>query len=68
MSRKPNQEKIKKILMERGYSGGKAPKGHEVHHVKTRAEGGQETPKNIRVIPEGKHKTIHKNRRKQGKI
>lgn len=65
---KRNSTKIKKILEKKGYGEGNPPKGKVVHHVKPMAEGGKDTPKNIRVIPEGKHKRIHKNRRKRGKI
>jgi len=65
---KRSQTKIKKILKKRGYKGGKAPKGKEAHHVKPKAKGGKETPKNIRVISKAKHKRIHKRRRKRGKI
>jgi len=65
---KRSQTKIKKILKKRGYKGGKAPKGKEVHHVKPKARGGKEIPKNIRVISKAKHKRIHRKRRKRGKI
>lgn len=66
--RKTDQVKIKKILEKRGYPGGKTPRGHEVHHIKSLEEGGKDTPKNIRVIKTSKHKQIHANRRGQGKI
>ncbi len=65
---KRNPTKIKKILKKRGYEKGKLPKGKVAHHVKPVAEGGKNTPKNIRVTSESKHKKIHKNRRKRGKI
>ena len=65
---KRNPAKIKKILKKRGYGEGKAPKGKVVHHVKPKAEGGKDTPKNIRVIKKRKHKTIHKRRKERGKI
>ena len=65
---KRNPTKIKKILKARGYKSGKAPKGKVAHHIKPKVEGGKDTPKNIRVTAEGKHKRIHKNRRKIGKI
>ncbi len=68
MTRKANQEKIKKILTKRGYKGGVAPRGYEVHHMKPRKSGGKETPKNIRVIKKSKHQAIHANRRMRGKI
>jgi hypothetical protein len=32
------------------------------------AEGGRTTKKNIRVITKAKHREIHKNRRKRGRI
>ncbi|MDP3014653.1 MAG: HNH endonuclease signature motif containing protein [Candidatus Subteraquimicrobiales bacterium] len=63
-----NSTKIKKILEKRGYEKGNPPKGKVVHHIKPVAEGGKDTPKNIRVTSESKHKKIHKNRRKRGKI
>ena len=65
---KRNQAEIKKILKKRGYKGGKTPKGKVVHHIEPKAKGGKETPKNIRVISEAKHKRIHKQRRKRGMI
>lgn len=61
--RKADQEKIKKILLKRGYKEGKAPRGSEIHHVKSLAEGGKDTPRNIRVIKTAKHKKIHANRK-----
>ena len=66
--RKADQEKIKKILENRGYKDGKPPRGYEVHHVKPLAEGGKDTPKNLRVIKKTKHQQIHTNRKEQGKI
>ncbi|OGZ97667.1 MAG: hypothetical protein A2676_03655 [Candidatus Sungbacteria bacterium RIFCSPHIGHO2_01_FULL_51_22] len=66
--RKADQEKIKKILENRGYKDGKPPRGYEVHHVKLLAEGGKDTPKNLMVIKKTKHQQIHANRKKQGKI
>lgn len=66
--RKADQEKIKKILEERGYEDGKPPRGHEVHHIKPLAEGGKDTPKNLRVIRKIKHQQIHANRKERGKI
>lgn len=64
--RKADQEKIKKILIKRGYKKGQPPRGREVHHIKPLAKGGKDTSKNIRVIPKGKHHRIHKNRKKRG--
>ena len=61
-------KKVKKVLEKKGYKKGKAPKGKELHHIKAIAEGGKTTPKNTRVISKVKHKKIHKNRRKRGKI
>ena len=43
-------------------------KGLEIHHVKPVAEGGKDTPKNIRVISARHHKILHKRRRERGKI
>ena len=67
-NRKTDQEKIQKILQKRGYPGGKAPRGCEVHHVKPVAEGGKDIPGNIRVIRATKHRQIHKNRNKRGDV
>lgn len=63
-----SQVKLQKVLKQKGYSIGKAPKGKVAHHVKPVAEGGKTTKKNIRVIPKGKHQKIHANRKKRGKI
>ena len=68
MVRKADQEKIRKILLKRGYKDGKPPRKYEVHHIKSLEEGGKDTLKNIRVIKRSKHKQIHANRKKQGKI
>lgn len=74
---KPSKEQIKKerdpkkmekVLKQKGYPGGKPPKGKTPHHVKAVAVGGKTTKRNIRVVIEGKHKQIHKNRQKVGKI
>ena len=43
-------------------------KGKELHHVKPIAKGGKTTPENTRVVSRAKHKKIHSNRRKRGKI
>jgi len=61
-------KKVKKVLEKKGYKEGKLPKGKELHHVTLVSEGGKTTPKNTRVISKAKHKKIHKNRRKKGKI
>ena len=63
-----NPKKVRKVLKEKGYKSGKLPKKKELHHVKPVAEGGKTTPKNTRVISKVKHKKIHKNRKKRGKI
>lgn len=60
--------KVKKVLKEKGYGEGKLPRGKELHHTKSVAKGGKTTSKNTRVISKAKHKEIHKNRRKKGKI
>ena len=65
---KRNSTKIKKILKKRGYKGGKAPKGKEIHHIKPVTKGGKDTPKNIRVISKRKHRRIHRGRRRRGEI
>lgn len=65
---KSDPEKIKKILIKRGYKDGEPPKGKEIHHIKPIAEGGTNKPKNIRVVSKVKHKQIHKNRRERGEI
>lgn len=61
-------KKVEKVIKEKGFKSGKLPKRKELHHVKPVAEGGKTTKKNTRVVSKAKHKTIHKNRRKQGKI
>ena len=68
MARKADQEKIRKILLKRGYKDGKPPRKYEVHHIKSLEKIGKDTLKNIRVIKRSKHKQIHANRKKQGKI
>ena len=64
--RKPDLEKIQRILKKRGYKNGEPPRGWEAHHIKPLAEGGKDTPGNLRVIPRQKHQQIHKNRRERG--
>jgi len=61
-------KKVKEVLKEKGYGEDELPKGKELHHAKPVAEGGKTTPKNTWVISKTKHKNIHKNRRKRGKI
>ena len=61
-------KKIKQVIKQKGIKSGKLPKGKELHHVKPVAKGGKTTKKNTRIVTKTKHKQIHKNRRKQGKI
>ena len=61
-------KKVEKVIKAKGHPSGKLPKGKELHHVKPVADGGKTTPKNTRVISKAKHKKIHSNRRKRGKI
>ena len=61
-------KKIKKVIKAKGYPSGKLPKGKVLHHVKPVAQGGKTTSKNTRVISKAKHKKIHSNRKKRGKI
>ncbi len=61
-------KKVEKVIKAKGHPSGKLPKGKELHHVKPVAEGGKTTPKNTRVVTKAKHKKIHANRKKRGKI
>ena len=61
-------KKVEKVIKVKGYPSGKLPKNKELHHVKPVAEGGKTTKKNTRVVTKAKHKKIHKNRAKKGKI
>ena len=61
-------EKVETVIKAKGYSSGKLPKSKELHHVKPVAEGGKTTTKNTRVVTKAKHKQIHANRKKRGKI
>ena len=61
-------KKVKKVLKQKGYKSDKLPKGKELHHPKPVTEGGKTTKKNTRVVTKARHKQIHKNRRKRGKI
>ena len=61
-------KKVEKVIKQKGYPSGKVPKGKVLHHVKPVATGGKTTKKNTRVVTETKHKQIHKNRSKRGKI
>jgi len=68
MKKERDPKKVEKVIKQKGYKSGKLPKGKELHHVTPVAEGGKTTKENTRVVSEAKHKRIHKNRRKQGKI
>ncbi len=61
-------KKIKKVLKQKGYPGGKLPKGKELHHEPPLAEGGETTPKKTRVMKKKKHKELHAKRRKKGRV
>ena len=61
-------KKVEKVVKAKGHPSGKLPKGKELHHVKPVAEGGKTTPKNTSVVSKAKHKKIHSNRKKRGKI
>lgn len=61
-------QNVSKVIQQKGYKSGKLPKGKELHHIKPVALSGKTTNKNTRVVSTGKHKAIHINRRKQGKI
>ncbi|MEX2436733.1 MAG: hypothetical protein WD471_01040 [Candidatus Paceibacterota bacterium] len=61
-------EKVAKVIKQKGYPSGKLPRGKVLHHVKPVATGGKTTKKNTRVVTTAKHKQIHKNRKKSGKI
>jgi len=60
--------KVEKVIKAKRHPSGKLPKGKELHHVKPVADGGKTTTKNTRVVTTDKHKTIHANRAKRGKI
>ena len=61
-------KKVVKVIKQKGHSSGKLSKGKVLHHVKTVATGGKTTKKNTRIVSKTKHKQIHKNRGKRGKI
>ena len=61
-------KKVAKVIKQKGHPSGKLPAGKQLHHVKPVAAKGKTTAKNTRVVTEAKHKQIHKNHRKQGKI
>lgn len=61
-------EKIKKVLIQKGYLSGKLPNGKELHHVKPVIEGGITSNKNTRIVTAAKHRQIHTNRKARGLI
>jgi len=61
-------KKVEKVIKAKVHPSGKLPKGKELHYIKPVAEGGKTTPKNTSIISRAKHKRIHSNRRKSGKI
>ena len=61
-------KKVTKVIKQKGYLSGKLPKSKILHHVKPVATGGKTTKKNTCIITKSKHKQIHKNRNKRGKI
>ncbi len=63
-----SRAKVARVIKKKGHPSGKLPKGKELHHVKPVAEGGKTTNKNTRIVTKKKHKQIHANRRKRGKI
>ena len=63
-----NPKKIERVIKQKGYKSGKLPSGKELHHTKSVAMGGKTTKKNTKVVSAGRHKQIHKNRNKRGKI
>lgn len=63
-----NPKKVKQVIKQKGYKSGKLPKGKVLHHVKPVIAKGKTTDKNTRVVSTRKHKKIHKNRKKRGKI
>jgi len=74
MPKKPTKAQIKKerdpkkreeVLMKKGYSSGKLPKGQVLHHVKEVQDGGKTTSKNTMVHSEAKHIKIHQGRAKK---
>jgi len=60
--------KVEDVIKAKGFPSGKLPKSKELHHVIPVAEGGETTTKNTRVVTKAKHKQIHANRNKRGKI
>lgn len=68
VKRERKSAKVAKVIKQKGYPSGHLPKHKVLHHVKPVAEGGKTTKSNTMVITEAKHKKIHQNRRKVGKI
>ncbi|MBA7482703.1 hypothetical protein ES705_08688 [subsurface metagenome] len=66
--RERSPAKRKEVLEKKGYPKGKLPKGKELHHVKPVSKGGKTRPKETRVVSKVKHKKIHAERRKRGKV
>ena len=66
VKRERDPKKVKRVIKQKGYKSGKLPKGKVLHHPKLVSEGGKTTKKNTRVISEGKHRRIHKKRKKKG--
>lgn len=63
-----SSKKVTKVIKQKGHPSGKLPKGKILHHPKPVALGGKTTKKNTCVVTKVKHKQIHKNRNKRGKI
>ncbi|MEA2065389.1 MAG: hypothetical protein U9O66_03810 [Patescibacteria group bacterium] len=61
-------KKVTKVIKQKGHPSGKLPKGKILHHVNSVATGGKTTKKNTRIVTKSRHKQIHKNRNKRGKI
>lgn len=59
-------QKVERVLKQKGYKSGNLPKSKVLHHVMPVSQGGKTTAKNTRVITQGKHKQIHKNRKLKG--
>ena len=68
MKRERSHSKLKRVFKAKGYKKGELPKNKVAHHVKPIAEGGKTTKRNVKVVTKAKHRRIHKNRRKIGKI
>jgi len=66
IKRERDPEKIERVLKQKGYPGGKLPRGRILHHIIPISEGGKTTRINTRVIAKTKHRQIHANRKKRG--